>query len=108
MEITTEDSLSLPDKISVYGITLHSDLPVIGMYYTHLHFTVADRIKGQFESSNHLFNAIQRMVVNSILSNSFSIQSDCPARERFGYTGDAHASDIVCNIYLYTIVIFLN
>jgi alpha-L-rhamnosidase len=43
---------------------------------------------GSFECSNERFNRIQRMVVATELANLFSVQSDCPAREKFGYGGD--------------------
>jgi alpha-L-rhamnosidase len=47
---------------------------------------------GSFECSNPLFNRIQRMVLWTELSNLFSVQSDCPHREKFGYGGDIVAS----------------
>jgi len=43
---------------------------------------------GSFECSNELFNKIQKMTEWTFLSNVFSVQSDCPHRERFGYGGD--------------------
>jgi len=43
---------------------------------------------GSFECSNRLFNDIQKMTEWTFLSNVFSVQSDCPHRERFGYGGD--------------------
>jgi alpha-L-rhamnosidase len=43
---------------------------------------------GNFECSNDLFNRIQKMVTRTELANLFSVQSDCPAREKFGYGGD--------------------
>ncbi len=43
---------------------------------------------GSFECSNKLFNEIQRITDWTFLSNIFSVQSDCPHRERFGYGGD--------------------
>ena len=43
---------------------------------------------GRFACSNELFNAIQTMCEWTFLSNIFSVQSDCPHRERFGYGGD--------------------
>jgi alpha-L-rhamnosidase len=47
---------------------------------------------GSFECSNERFNRIQRMVLWTELSNLFSVQSDCPHREKFGYGGDIVAS----------------
>ena len=43
---------------------------------------------GSFECSNKLFNDIQKMTEWTFLSNVFSVQSDCPHREKFGYGGD--------------------
>jgi alpha-L-rhamnosidase len=45
-----------------------------------------------FQSSNSLLNNIYDMCVNTHASNMLGIQSDCPHRERFGYTGDALAT----------------
>ena len=43
---------------------------------------------GDFSCSNEMFNSIQKMCQWTFLSNIFSVQSDCPHRERFGYGGD--------------------
>ncbi|MBS1703200.1 MAG: family 78 glycoside hydrolase catalytic domain [Armatimonadetes bacterium] len=43
---------------------------------------------GSFECSNPMFNRIQTMVEWTLLSNIFSVESDCPHREKFGYGGD--------------------
>lgn len=47
---------------------------------------------GTFECSNVMFNRIQQMVLWTELSNLFSVQSDCPHREKFGYGGDIVAA----------------
>ncbi|MCB8933647.1 MAG: glycoside hydrolase family 78 protein [Fimbriimonadaceae bacterium] len=47
---------------------------------------------GAFECSNPLLNEIQAMCRRTFLSNIFSVQSDCPHRERFGYGGDIAAT----------------
>jgi alpha-L-rhamnosidase len=46
---------------------------------------------GQFFCSNERFNQIQQMIERTFLSNLFSVESDCPHREKFGYGGDAVA-----------------
>lgn len=46
---------------------------------------------GRFESSNKLLNKLHRVLDYTFTSNVFSVESDCPAREKFGYGGD-----IVC------------
>jgi len=47
---------------------------------------------GAFACSNDLFNRIQEMTRRTFLSNVFSVQSDCPHREKFGYGGDLVAT----------------
>ncbi|HLF32662.1 MAG TPA: family 78 glycoside hydrolase catalytic domain, partial [Cyclobacteriaceae bacterium] len=43
---------------------------------------------GKFECSNPLLTKIQENAEWTFLSNVFSIESDCPGREKFGYGGD--------------------
>jgi len=43
---------------------------------------------GKFECSNPMLNQLNTVLNNTFLSNVFSVQSDCPAREKFGYGGD--------------------
>ena len=45
-----------------------------------------------FTCSDPLFNKIQQMCDRTFRSNLFSVQSDCPHRERFGYGGDIAAT----------------
>ena len=45
---------------------------------------------GEFSCSNELFNKIQRATRYAYLSNAQSIPTDCPQREKNGWTGDAH------------------
>ncbi len=47
---------------------------------------------GSFSCSNELLNRIQKMVQWTLLSNLFSVQSDCPGREKFQYGGDIVAT----------------
>jgi alpha-L-rhamnosidase len=64
-----------PGKFSknmVTGLRLNSDVEEVGT----------------FACSNQMFNDIQKMCQQTFLSNIFSVQSDCPHRERFGYGGD--------------------
>lgn len=65
-----------PDLNSVEGLRMNTDL----------------QEAGSFECSNELFNRIQEMVKWTFLSNVFSVQSDCPAREKLGYGGDIVAT----------------
>ncbi len=47
---------------------------------------------GSFSCSNEMFNRIDEVIRWTQLSNLFSVQSDCPHREKFGYGGDIVAS----------------
>ena len=55
-----------------------------------LHADVEDT--GSFACSSDLLNRIQEMTRRTFLSNLFSVQSDCPHREKFGYGGDLVAT----------------
>ena len=69
--------LSKPPRLeAVEGFQLGSD--------------VADA--GEFVCSNELLNQIQQMCRRTFRANLFSVQSDCPHRERFGYGGDIVAT----------------
>lgn len=65
-----------PDLNAIEGLRLNTDLESVGT----------------FACSNERFNRIQEMVQWTLLSNVFSVQSDCPAREKFQYGGDIVAS----------------
>jgi alpha-L-rhamnosidase len=65
-----------PDLHSITGLRLNADV----------------NAAGSFKCSNPLFNQIQDMVLWTELSNLFSVQSDCPHREKLGYGGDIVAS----------------
>ena len=43
---------------------------------------------GTFTSSDSMFNKLHENIRWTFRSNMFSVQSDCPAREKFGYGGD--------------------
>lgn len=47
---------------------------------------------GEFACSDPLFNKIHEVIQWTFLSNIFSVQSDCPAREKMGYGGDLVAT----------------
>lgn len=74
VEITGYPGTPGPDAIE--GLRLNTDI----------------RPVGSFRCSNEAFNRIQDMVEWTLLSNVFSVQSDCPAREKFQYGGDIVAS----------------
>lgn len=47
---------------------------------------------GSFQCSNAVFNRLDQNIRWTFLSNVFSVQSDCPAREKYGYGGDMFCS----------------
>ena len=55
-----------------------------------VHTALAER--GEFECSNPLLNRIQRAARWSTLTNYHGMPTDCPHREKNGWTGDAHLS----------------
>ncbi|HYW96891.1 MAG TPA: family 78 glycoside hydrolase catalytic domain, partial [Bacteroidales bacterium] len=61
-----------PSLNDLEGLVLHSDIKDVS----------------EFACSNELFNKIQHITEWAMLSNVFSVESDCPAREKFGYGGD--------------------
>jgi alpha-L-rhamnosidase len=61
-----------PDRESLEGLRLNADLEKAG------HFTCSDT----------LLNQIQQTCLSTFLSNVFSVQSDCPGREKQGYGAD--------------------
>jgi alpha-L-rhamnosidase len=65
-----------PTLASLEGLRLNSDVAAAG----------------SFVCSNERFNRIQQMVLWTELSNLFSVESDCPHREKFGYGGDIVAA----------------
>lgn len=71
IEVTIEDGVSME---SILGIVVHADV----------------KSAGSFSCSNSLFNQIYEAYKWSQLSNLHGgVPSDCPHRERLGYTGDA-------------------
>jgi alpha-L-rhamnosidase len=65
-----------PAIADITGLMLNSD--------------VADQ--NHFSSSSALLNEIQEATERTFLSNLVSVQSDCAAREKFGYGGDLNAT----------------
>jgi len=43
---------------------------------------------GEFSCSNEMFNQLHEVTLRTFLSNVFSVESDCPGREKMGYGGD--------------------
>jgi alpha-L-rhamnosidase len=71
-------------------VEVTGDVPTVRVVGERLH-TDVERV-GRFDSSNPLLDEIQDMTTRTLVSNLFSVQSDCPHREKFGYGGDIVAS----------------
>ncbi len=53
---------------------------------------------GEFSCSDTMFNRLDQNIQWTFLSNIFSVQSDCPGREKLGYGGDMVAT---ANAFIY-------
>jgi alpha-L-rhamnosidase len=73
VEVTSDKPITLT-KENLTGIFLHSDVPAVG----------------KINCSNPVINKIWQATNNSYLSNLFGYPTDCPQREKNGWTGDAH------------------
>lgn len=71
VEVTSSKPVEL-SKESLTGYFMHSDVPVAG----------------HINSSNITLNKIWQATNNSYLSNLFGYPTDCPQREKNGWTGD--------------------
>lgn len=65
-----------PQLSDITGLCLHSDIPRTN----------------SFVCSSGLLSSIQDMTLRTFRANLVSVQSDCPAREKFGYGGDLNAT----------------
>jgi alpha-L-rhamnosidase len=55
--------------------------------------------QNRFTCSSPILNDIQKICRQTFLNNLITVQSDCPAREKFGYGGDLNATSetFICN-----------
>ncbi len=73
VEVTSSKPVQLT-KESLVGYFMHSDVPSIG----------------KLKSTNPIINKIWEATNNSYLANLYGYPTDCPQREKNGWTGDAH------------------
>lgn len=73
VEVKSSNPVQLSEE-SLTAYFMHSDIPVAG----------------GINSSNPTLNKIWEATNNSYLSNLFGYPTDCPQREKNGWTGDAH------------------
>ena len=73
VEVVSSQPVTLNQK-SLTGYFMHSDIPVAG----------------EIKTSSPVIDKIWFATNNSYLSNLFGYPTDCPQREKNGWTGDAH------------------
>lgn len=73
VEVTSHKPVKL-EKSSITGYFMHSDVPVAG----------------KINASSTLVNKLWAATNNSYLSNLYGYPTDCPQREKNGWTGDGH------------------
>jgi alpha-L-rhamnosidase len=73
VEVTSSKPIQLV-KEDLCAYFMHSDVPAVG----------------ELHSSNNLINRLWWATNNSYLSNLFGYPTDCPQREKNGWTGDGH------------------
>ncbi|WP_316739368.1 alpha-L-rhamnosidase [Pedobacter aquatilis] len=73
VEVTSSEPIKLEDR-NLVAYFMHSDVPSTG----------------KISSSNPLIDKIWWATNNSYLSNLFGFPTDCPQREKNGWTGDGH------------------
>lgn len=83
VEVISSEPVELTAN-SLKAYFMHSDVPVIGSIH----------------SSSELLNKIWAATNNAYLSNLFGYPTDCPQREKNGWTGDAHIA-IEMGLYNY-------
>ena len=71
-----------PTLKDIVGLRMNSDLGRVG----------------EFACSNQMFNKLHQAIRWTFLSNVFSVQSDCPGREKMGYGADMV---VTANAFLY-------
>ncbi|UKT65390.1 glycoside hydrolase family 78 protein [Pedobacter mucosus] len=73
IEVSSSRPIKLTEK-SLVGYFMHSDVPAVG----------------KISSSNPLVDKLWWATNNSYLSNLYGFPTDCPQREKNGWTGDGH------------------
>lgn len=75
----------------VYGITEEEAVPEL---FTYELMSSETRERGSFRCSDEILNAVQRMTREATHSNLYHIPTDCPHREKNGWTADAAVSAV--------------
>ena len=74
--------------IEIEGLDYEPDLDTVTAVIMNTDF----KKRGSFECSDDLLNTVQKLCWWSTISNYHSIPTDCPHREKKGWTGDASLS----------------
>jgi len=74
--------------IEIEGLDYEPELDTVTAVIMNTDF----RKRGSFECSDELLNTVQKLCWWSTISNYHSIPTDCPHREKNGWTGDASIS----------------
>lgn len=74
--------------MEIAGLDQKPEIADIKGLFTHSNVANDNR----FSCSSDLLNSIQEATERTFLANLVSVQSDCPAREKFGYGGDLNAT----------------
>lgn len=82
--------------VLVQGITEEQATPEL---LTYLRMSSSLRPLASFTSSSETVNRLWNMVQNSILSNFYYFPTDCPHREKNGWTGDASMSSDMTTLF---------
>lgn len=81
--------------MEIAGLRYKPDIADLKGLFIHSNVTNSN----SFSCSSPLLNSIQAVTKQTFLANLVSVQSDCPAREKFGYGGDLNATSesFICN-----------
>lgn len=74
--------------MEIKGLEIKPNISDIKGLFIHTNVTH----NNSFSSSSELLNSIQKATERTFLANLVSVQSDCAAREKFGYGGDINAT----------------
>ncbi|MDR3228577.1 MAG: glycoside hydrolase family 78 protein [Puniceicoccales bacterium] len=81
---------AVPAKNAANAATIQNAPEIISLEGIRLNANLAPT--GSFDASDPLLKRIETLLDWTFLSNVFSVQSDCPAREKYGYGGDIVAT----------------
>lgn len=86
VEVLSSQPISLACE-NIHALEMHSDVPFVG----------------SINSSNGIINKIHEACRRSYLANLYGYPTDCPQREKNGWTGDAHIA-IETGLYNFDVI----